>query len=242
MNQKILQMKKLLLSASITMMITAGSFAQDTIPPTQTPTVNILDTIPMNKSQKDSADWNDKTRSNMDTTTLDRTKSSQDSMQSKWQTESSTMNKDSATMSEKQNSDTLTSMGNNADSVTNAPTENSKANAMDSSASNNSQSTMDSAAKTEAVTDRVIMRDGAMFMIRNNESTPLTEEFKLASGTTIGTDGTVKYVSGKTATLKDGQFIEISDSGDGDAKDKKKSKKAARAERKKQNKTTDDES
>ena len=53
------------------------------------------------------------------------------------------------------------------------------------------------------------MRDDAMYIITGGQSNSLTETYKLESGATVTTDGTVTYPSGKTVKLKNGQFIEI---------------------------------
>lgn len=228
-------MKKLL-SASIMMMITAAAFSQDTIPP-QTVPPSTLDTIPANRSQKDSADWNDKMRSKDDTSTLDRSRSSQDSMRANWPADSVNVNKDMDTRSESQATDTLSSMNNNTDSLSNATGNNN------TDATNSNQATTGTESGTEQLTDRVIMKEDSMYIIRNGETMPLTEEFKLESGTTVATDGTVKYVSGKTATLKNGQFIELSaNEGSSTKEDKKKMKKAIKAEKKKKKNASENES
>lgn len=59
------------------------------------------------------------------------------------------------------------------------------------------------------VTDRVIMKDDKVFMVKNNESVLLEKSYKLESGAVVSTTGIVKYPSGKIAQLKNGQFIEL---------------------------------
>jgi hypothetical protein len=110
-----------------------------------------------------------------------------------------------------------------------------------------SSNTTTSADSTMIVTDRVIMRDDTMYIIKNGQSANLAETFKLESGATVSTDGTVTYPSGKTVKLKNGQFIEITkatttnDDDEMNATDKKttKSEKSTKSKKSsKKSKTT----
>ena len=62
---------------------------------------------------------------------------------------------------------------------------------------------------TVTLTDRIMMKDDQMFIVKNNESSPLDKDYKLESGAVITTDGMVKYPGGKSVKLKNGQFIEL---------------------------------
>jgi|GEM_PF-6727932 len=61
----------------------------------------------------------------------------------------------------------------------------------------------------EPVTDRVMMRDGAMVIIKDGTMMPLEKEITLPSGTVVQKDGTLKKKDGSEIKLKDGQFIEL---------------------------------
>lgn len=76
------------------------------------------------------------------------------------------------------------------------------------------QKQVDSAAQkkplaTEPVTDRVMMKDGAMVLIKDGAVLPMDKEITLPSGTVIQTDGTLKKKDGSEVKLKDGQYIEL---------------------------------
>jgi len=53
------------------------------------------------------------------------------------------------------------------------------------------------------------MKDNVMYIIQNGQTSNLEKTFKLESGAVVSSDGTVKYPTGKTVQLKNGQFIEI---------------------------------
>jgi hypothetical protein len=59
------------------------------------------------------------------------------------------------------------------------------------------------------LTDRVMMKDDKMVIVKNNELSPLDKDYKLESGAVVTTDGMVKYPGGKSVQLKNGQFIEL---------------------------------
>lgn len=61
----------------------------------------------------------------------------------------------------------------------------------------------------EPVTDRVMMKDGAMVIIKDGNMAPMDKEITLPSGTVVQTDGTLKKKDGSEIKLKDGQYIEL---------------------------------
>lgn len=67
---------------------------------------------------------------------------------------------------------------------------------------------VDSAAAV-VLTDRVMMKEEAMYLVKDGESTLLDKSYKLESGAVISTTGNVKFPSGKVVQLKNGQFIEL---------------------------------
>lgn len=62
---------------------------------------------------------------------------------------------------------------------------------------------------TEQVTDRVMMKDGAMVIIKDGNMAPMDKAITLPSGTVVQTDGTLKKKDGSEVKLKDGQYIEL---------------------------------
>lgn len=112
----------------------------------------------------------------------------------------------------------------------------------DTSTSTSSQKSTTTAADNKAtdtvtLTDRIMMKDDQMFMVKNNESSLLDKNYKLESGAVITTDGMVKYPGGKSVKLKNGQFIELAPAAESsDAKKsthKKTSSKGATTAKKK---------
>lgn len=63
--------------------------------------------------------------------------------------------------------------------------------------------------KADKVSDRVVMKDGELLVIKNGESAKMEKEIVLPSGTVIKTDGTLKKKDGSEIKLKDGQYIEL---------------------------------
>ncbi|MFT3679027.1 MAG: hypothetical protein QM791_02065 [Ferruginibacter sp.] len=59
------------------------------------------------------------------------------------------------------------------------------------------------------VSDRLLMKDGQMVVIKNGEESKMEKDVKLASGTLVMVDGTVKMKSGNVTKLKDGQYIAL---------------------------------
>jgi len=73
----------------------------------------------------------------------------------------------------------------------------------------------------EPVSDRVMMRDGAMVIIKDGTMMPLEKEVTLPSGTIVQKDGTLKKKDGSEIKLKDGQFIELPSEDEKKKADKK---------------------
>jgi hypothetical protein len=61
----------------------------------------------------------------------------------------------------------------------------------------------------DKLSDRVMMKDGEMLVVKNGESTKLTDDIELPSGQVVTADGTVKKKDGTSVKLKDGQYIEL---------------------------------
>lgn len=59
------------------------------------------------------------------------------------------------------------------------------------------------------LSDRVVMKSDTMYILQNGEYTLLEKNYKLSSGALVMPDGSVKYPSGKTVKLKNGQSIVI---------------------------------
>ena len=66
-----------------------------------------------------------------------------------------------------------------------------------------------STSSKETLTDRVMMKDDKMYIVKNNESAILDKNYKLPNGVFVTADGSVNYPGGKTVKLKNGQFIEL---------------------------------
>lgn len=66
-----------------------------------------------------------------------------------------------------------------------------------------------STSSKETLTDRVMMKDDKMYIVKNNESAILDKNYKLSNGVFVTADGSVNYPGGKTVKLKNGQFIEL---------------------------------
>jgi hypothetical protein len=55
----------------------------------------------------------------------------------------------------------------------------------------------------------VIMRSGKVILMKNGQSSVLTQDLVLADGTTITADGTVKLKDGTTATMQEGDYFKM---------------------------------
>lgn len=92
---------------------------------------------------------------------------------------------------------------------------------------NNSSTATDSTATatTSSLSDRVMMRDGSMYLIKNGVESKMTEDVTLPTGGKVAADGTVTMASGKTVKLKDGQYIEMKTDDSSNATDDGSTKK-----------------
>jgi hypothetical protein len=143
-------------------------------------------------------------------------KRSSDSAGSTWRRADSSMDQKSGD----------TSMSNRTDQGVNRSTQDSMSSANSSNQQNNSTTQQNSnqqnnaqadasATTTEpAMTDRILMRNDSVLIIQNGEATGLDKEYKLQSGAVVNIKGVVKYPSGKTVQLKNGQFIELTTTDD----------------------------
>jgi hypothetical protein len=57
--------------------------------------------------------------------------------------------------------------------------------------------------------DGVMMQNGKIIVMKNGQSSPLTQDLVLADGTTVMADGRVKMKDGTTSTLQDGDYIRM---------------------------------
>ena len=57
--------------------------------------------------------------------------------------------------------------------------------------------------------DGVIMKSGKVILMKNGQSSILTENLVLADGTTVMADGTVKLKDGTTATMQEGDYFKM---------------------------------
>ncbi len=65
------------------------------------------------------------------------------------------------------------------------------------------------AAGAAIVSDRVMMKDGEMQVVKNGVVLKMTEDITLPSGMVVTKEGTVKKKDGTQVKLKDGQYIEM---------------------------------
>lgn len=77
----------------------------------------------------------------------------------------------------------------------------------------------------EKLSDRVVMKDGELMVIKNGEVSRVEKAIILPSGTVIQKDGTLKKKDGTEVKLKNGQFIELPAAS---STKKKKSEKSSR--------------
>lgn len=202
-------MKKIT-SLSVWIILGLGAFAQDTIPKSN---LNRTDTIPAyNKTDTGSSEL--KNRAKTDSNYAKKEPWYLDSLQEK----SFTKN------------DTTRQKWNAASGSIDTQAAGAE-NKMDSSTSAKSSNTtaMASSVDTVKITDRLLMYNDSMYLIKNGDSTILEKPYTLESGTVVMIDGNVKFPSGKTVMLKNGQFLEIKPSVEAEKKidtaPKSKSKK-----------------
>ncbi|MDO9376614.1 MAG: hypothetical protein Q7T76_19470 [Ferruginibacter sp.] len=200
-------MKKLF-SLSVAAMLGLAAFAQDTIPNRQNSNPANRDTIPATNRN-----WND---------SLNKSRTMDSSYQKRNYPDSLTNDTSSFARKNEMN-DSMSTNTTTTDSLSTANTTQTstlnKADSMTTSAKATTTTTTTTLDSTVVLSDRVIMRDDAMFVIKDGQTNSLTETYKLESGATVTSDGTVTYPSGKTVKLKNGQFIEITKSTSSD-KDK----------------------
>ena len=204
-------MKKLI-SLSAVVMLGFAAFAQDTIPKSHSNPNrnNNLDTMTRsNNMPKDTStkNWNNPHRTDSTGSSTTSTTMSSDSMNTSNSgnsnpTTSGTMNHDSSSMSNGNHNMDSTGRNTGTNSHSNTTTTTTM-----TSATKNTEDSVKAYEKT--LTDRVMMKDDKMYMLKDGEATLLEKSYKLSSGAIVSTMGTVKYPGGKVLTLKNGQFIEI---------------------------------
>ena len=199
-------MKKVI-SLSAVIMLSFAAFAQDTIPKSNSNKNNNLDTMRHNNNlPKDTAskNWNNTIHRDSTTSTTSSNTISSDSMNTSNSANSnsttpSTMNSDSSTMAS--GNHTMDSTGRASSNHSNTTT------ATTTTSTKNTEDSVKAYEKT--LTDRVMMKDDKMYMLKDGEATLLEKSYKLSSGAIVSTLGSVKYPGGRVLTLKNGQFIEI---------------------------------
>ncbi len=102
--------------------------------------------------------------------------------------------------------DSLNPTGLNGDSKLKTGADTTKAATMNQP---NDNKAMADSSTSIAVTDRVMMKEEKMYLVKNGENTLLDKSYKLESGVVVSANGNVKFPSGKTVQLKNGQFIEL---------------------------------
>jgi hypothetical protein len=55
--------------------------------------------------------------------------------------------------------------------------------------------------------DCVMMKDGAMMVMKNNETMKMDKDMTMSNGTMVMSDGSVKMKNGKTMMMKDGDCM-----------------------------------
>ena len=200
-------MKKVI-SLSAVVMLSFVAFAQDTLPKghSNANPNNNLDTMTRhnNRLPKDTATKNWNNPQHTDTTNNSTTSNtmSSDSMNT---SNSASGNTTTGTMTH--DSSSMSNSNHNMDNGKNTGTTNSSTTTTTSSSTTNTADSIKAYEKT--LTDRVMMKDDKMYMLKDGEATILEKSYKLSSGAVVSTLGTVKYPGGKVLTLKNGQFIEI---------------------------------
>ena len=203
-------MKKVI-SLSAVIMLSFIAFAQENAPKSKSHSNpnNNLDTVPKhNNLPKDTAskNWNNQHRtdslnSNTSTNTMSSDSMNTSNSANSNPNTSGTMSSDSSSMSHN---------NQNMDSTHNATgTYNNNSNTTTTTPKSTTISSEDSIkAYEKTLTDRVMMKDDKMYLLKSGEATLLEKSYKLSSGAVVSTLGTVKYPGGKVITLKNGQFIE----------------------------------
>lgn len=194
-------MKKVL-SLFTLILLGFASFAQDTTPKSKSNPKNNLDTTSRpNNLPRDTTSKNRNNQQRPDSLNAGLSTMSSDSM--------ITQNANPGTNSTMTTDSSMSGSNHNADSTNSLSNTNGNATSTTATA-NTSVSTADSIkAYEKTLTDRVMMKDDKMYMLKDGEATLLEKSYKLSSGAIVSTAGTVKYPGGKIITLKNGQFIEI---------------------------------
>lgn len=231
-------MKKVI-SLSAIILLGYAAFAQDSTSKSNPHPNNSLDTMPKSTSHpKDTSTkhWNspkhnDSTGTNTGANTMNSGTGSNNTMPSDSMNtngnnaangNNGTMSSDSSSMSHNNNHNNMDSMSKTSGS------QNNSSNSTTTTTTNNTATiTADSIkAYEKTLSDRVMMKDDKMYMLKDGEATPLEKSYKLSSGAIVSTTGTVKYPGGKVITLKNGQFIEIKPATATQTEKTKKSTKA----------------
>jgi hypothetical protein len=79
----------------------------------------------------------------------------------------------------------------------------------ENSMSKNDSDTTAPAKTKKIVSDRVMMKDGEMVIIKKGKEMKMVKSIKLPDGNIVMTDGTVKMPDGNSVKLKDGEYINI---------------------------------
>ena len=209
-------------------LLSAGAFAQDTIPSKMnsgnSPSMNSttrpgMDTLPGSRK------WNksDTGRMNRNNSLPDstgrknnRNRSKPDSTGSSFNDPMSKNSVDSSMAatgkwpdsSMANNSGTGTTGDSAASSSMASSAGSNKAMSNNNSSANNGATDM-STSKEKDMTDRLIMKDGQMMMVKHGDTTQMAENVTLSSGALVMKNGSVKYKSGKITQLKNGQSINL---------------------------------
>ena len=201
-------MKKVI-SLSAVVMLSFAAFAQDTLSKghSNANPNNNLDTMTKhnNRLPKDTAtkNWNNPQHTDTTNTSTTSNTMSSDSMNT-----SNSANGNSTTGTMNHDSSSMSNSNHNMDNTgKNNGTTNSSTTSTTTTSTTNTADSVKAYEKT--LTDRVMMKDDKMYMLKDGEATLLEKSYKLSSGAVVSTLGTVKYPGGKVLTLKNGQFIEI---------------------------------
>ena len=177
-------MKKAIILSTAAAMFSIAAFAQDTIP----------------KNNKDSLQKK-----------MNEVDSSLNSKQKNWDKDS--MNTSKTDSSLNKNIDTSNTIGLNGDSKmkSGADSSNNTGDTTNNVAMNQRKDNKEMADTAAAVvlTDRVMMKEEKVYLVKDGENTPLEESYKMETGAVVSPQGKVKFPSGKMAQLKNGQFIEL---------------------------------
>ncbi len=199
-------MKKVISLFSISL-IAITAICQDTSSMRRNPSTGNFDTIPnMNNKQPDTSKWNNY---NKDSTRLGNQNPSLDTTRQQQPMEGS---RDSLNrgITPNTSSDTLNkNQGNSGMNNTDSSKMTNNTGNTNSSTTSGSKDSSTTTTVAEKVSDRVAMADDKVYVIKNGDSSILNKEYKLSSGASVLPDGTVKYPTGKSVMLKNGQFIEL---------------------------------